>query len=474
MERLRFDAADQSCFAALSGDRNPLHVDAVAARRLLTGRPVVHGVHTLLKLLEGWPPADLPGTGEDWRIEAEFLNPVSVGDVAEVTYDRDDAGTPRAVATVAGLAGCRAFLRTRAEPATPAASPSDVDEEAITVGELALDREPQAWGGRRQVLALPEARFDAPFPAACSQLGERRVAAIALLSTYVGMVCPGLHSVFSSLVVEPGATKHDGRVRFHVQRYDPRFRLMLVAFDGVVRGQLKAFVRAPAQVQPGVDDLRAHVAPGEFAGTVHWVLGGSRGLGELAAKLLAAGGAHVCLSYAAGHDDAARVVQEIADAGAPVATARRLDLLHGGCDDWLREAPWPDAVWYFATPRIYRKRAATFDAAVLDEFLKFYVYRFDELCCALEAAAEGRLVRVFHPSTVFIDERPKGMTEYAMAKVAAEVLIADLSRTLRHVRPVSRRLPRLSTDQTAGLAAGAAASNVEVLLPVLREVLAPG
>lgn len=474
MERLRFDAADQSCFAALSGDRNPLHVDAVAARRLLTGRPVVHGVHTLLKLLEGWPPADLPGTSDDWRIEAEFLNPLSVGDVAGVAYDRDDTGTPRAVATVAGLAGCRAYLRTCGVPATPASSPAGADEEAITVGELALDREPQDWAGRRQMVALPEARFDAQFPVACSHLGERRVAAIALLSTYVGMVCPGLHSVFSSLVVEPGAPGHDGRVHFHVQRYDPRFRLMLVAFDGVVRGQLKAFVRTPAQPQAGVDDLRTHVAPGEFAGTVHWVLGGSRGLGELAAKLLAAGGARVCLSYAAGRDDAARVVQEIAEAGAPAAIARQMDLLHGGCDDWLHELPWPDAVWYFATPRIYRKRAAAFDAAVLDEFLQFYVHRFEQLCRTLEAAAEGRTVRVFHPSTAFIEERPKGMTEYAMAKVAAEVLIADLSRTLRHVRPVSRRLPRLATDQTAGLLAGGAASNVEVMLPVLRQVLAPG
>lgn len=108
MERLSFDAADQSCSAALSGDRNPLHVDALAARRLLTGRPVVHGVHTLLRLLDRWPAVGFVGTGDDWRIEAEFLNPLSVGDVAEVRYGRDDTGTPRAIATVNGLDGCGA------------------------------------------------------------------------------------------------------------------------------------------------------------------------------------------------------------------------------------------------------------------------------------------------------------------------------------------------------------------------------
>jgi hypothetical protein len=80
-------------------------------------------------------------------------------------------------------------------------------------------------------------------------------------------------------------------------------------------------------------------------------------------------------------------------------------------------------------------------------------------------------VVVFYPSTVFVDERPKGMTEYAMAKAAAEVLIADLAKRLRHVQPVAHRLPRLATDQTAGLFAAGGDGNAQVLLPVMRELL---
>ena len=461
-----FGSADQQRFAALSGDRNPLHVDPVAARRLLTGRPVVHGVHTLLRVLDGWADAVLP---QRWRIEAEFLNPLSVGDGADMALDNDDAGEPRAVASVAGLACCRITLRT-AEPAAAAPAPAR-DVEAIAIGDSPFDREPQAWVGRQQAIALPGARFDGDFPVACARLGERRVAAIALLSSYVGMVCPGLHSVFSTLLVEAGDNGGD-RLVFRVQRYDPRFRLFVIAFDGAVRGQIKAFVRAPAQAQPDVAELRAMLVPGEFAGSVHWVIGGSRGLGEVVAKLLAAGGARVCLSYASGAADAQRVVQEIGAAGAPAATARQLDLLQGGFDNWLHEAPWPEAVWYFATPRIFRKRAAVFDEAVLDELLHFYVRRYAQLCVALEGAASGRSVRVFCPSTAFVDERPKGMTEYTMAKAAAEVLTADLARTLRQVKPIAHRLPRLATDQTAGLITSRSASNAEALLPVIRSVMA--
>ncbi len=463
---LTFSGADQERFAALSGDRNPMHLDPIAARRLLTGRQVVHGVHTLLCLLER-RPHDWPDAA--WRLEAEFLNPLSVGDEAAVAFDHGEDGAPQALASVQGLVACRVSLRGAPAPLPGLAIAADA--EVLQTGAHPLDREPTAWVGRQQRLPLPAADFAADFPRACARLGERRVAAMALLSTYVGMACPGLHSVFSSLTLEPAEGPSDV-LRFEVKRYDARFRLFVIAFDGLVRGDIKAFLRAPAQAQASMAELRALLRPDEFAGATHWIIGGSRGLGELVAKLLAAGGGRACLSYASGALDAERVVQEIAAAGAPAATPRRLDLLTEGFDEWLRATPWPDAVWYFATPRIYRKRAQVFDAALFDEFVHFYVRRFEALCQALEAAADGRTVRVFYPSTVFIDERPKGMTEYAMAKAAAEVLIADLARTLRWVKPVAHRLPRLATDQTAGLSAAGGSSNAQALLPLLRELMA--
>ncbi len=467
LARRRYGVADQQRFASLSGDHNPMHVDAVAARRLITGRPVVHGVHTLLTALEAWPA---PWPSAAWRVDADFLNPVSVDESVDFTLDVT-APSPTVVATVDGLVCCRATLRAVDAARSPLPLlPPDGEAEALAATAVPLDREPAAWVGRRQFLPLPGADVAAAFPVVTARVGARATAAFALLSTYVGMVCPGLHSVFSALSAEAGDSAAEG-LSFEVRRYDPRLRLFTVVFDGVLRGELRAFMRAPAQPQPGMAELRAHVAPDAFGGTRHWVIGGSRGLGELVAKLAAAGGGHVTLSHATGAADAARVVQEIRAAGTGDAEARPLDLQQDDAiDAWVRQAPWPDAVWYFATPRIFRKKAALFDPATFDDFLLFYVHRFEALCQALEAASGGRPVVVFYPSTVFVEERPRGMTEYAMAKAAAEVLIADLAKRLRHVKPVARRLPRLATDQTAGVLAGGTQGNVEVLLPLLREL----
>ncbi len=54
--------ADQLAFAALSGDYNPMHVDALAARRTQAGAPVVHGMHALLWALDALAAAELIGT----------------------------------------------------------------------------------------------------------------------------------------------------------------------------------------------------------------------------------------------------------------------------------------------------------------------------------------------------------------------------------------------------------------------------
>ena len=52
MSTWRVDEAAQRAFADLSGDHNPIHLDALVARRTPFGRVAVHGMHLLLDALE--------------------------------------------------------------------------------------------------------------------------------------------------------------------------------------------------------------------------------------------------------------------------------------------------------------------------------------------------------------------------------------------------------------------------------------
>ena len=462
--RHRFSAADQERFGSLSGDHNPLHMDPVAARRLVTGRAVVHGIHTLLHMLEVLP--DLV----DWpqgQIECEFLSPVCVDDEVVIAAAQGLDGALVFIASVEALPCTRITLTSR----QLATKPLPLASEAHTTprSSTPLERAPESWIAQHLRLDLPGCSFAPHFPRACAQLGERRVAALALLSYFVGMVCPGQHSIFASLVIRAGNASDS--LDFHVRSFHSKYRQFQIEFGGCICGEIKAFVRTPPQEQPITADLLEGIRAHEFEGRNAWVIGGSRGLGELAAKILGAGGADVTLTYSTGAADAHRVAEDINQSGRGRAKARRLDIAHEDFESWVQASAAPDAVLYFATPRIYRKKPSEFQPALLSEFLDFYVFKLESLCRALERHTNDHPFTLFNPSTVFIEDRPKGMAEYSIAKAAAEVLVAELPRWLRHVRVINRRLPRLSTDQTATLFGNSPTSNLDVLLPLVREVM---
>jgi acyl dehydratase len=58
-------------------DRNPMHMDPIAARRMLTGRQVVHGIHYLITAFEYWKNDN---NSYPVSVDCSFTNPISVGD----------------------------------------------------------------------------------------------------------------------------------------------------------------------------------------------------------------------------------------------------------------------------------------------------------------------------------------------------------------------------------------------------------
>jgi hypothetical protein len=322
--------------------------------------------------------------------------------------------------------------------------------------------------GRLAFATAPEA-VAALFPAASGWLGERRVAALAATTLMVGMVCPGLHSMYSSLTLEAceePALRNDGLV-FRVIRTDPRFRSVRASVaGGGWAGAVESFARLPPVKQASTRALLGAVAPSEFAGAFAVIVGGSRGLGELTAKLLAAGGAKVVVAYRVGASEAEAVASDIRAAG-------------GACDTLVYDASLPagpqlaglDAApthaYYFATPSIFKAQSALFARERMNAFLDVYVDGFYDLAQALRAGRSD--ISLFYPSSVYVAERPRGMIEYAMAKAAGETLCAEMNAAWAPAHVTVERLPRLLTDQTAQVTETRLPSPVECLVPAVRE-----
>jgi NAD(P)-dependent dehydrogenase (short-subunit alcohol dehydrogenase family) len=255
-------------------------------------------------------------------------------------------------------------------------------------------------------------------------------------------------------------------IAFRTVRADERFRRvdMTVAGDGL-SGQVSTFVRSPTIEAPSFAQLGGHVTLGEFAGAKALVVGGSRGVGALTAKLLAAGGAQVVVTYARGRSDAESLCSEINAAyGTGVCSALALDAMQSVAPQLAGVKA--THLYYCATPQIFVQKSAVFVPALYAEFSRVYVEAFYETCMAV---MDG-VLSALYPSSIAVTARPEGMTEYSMAKAAGEMLCADMQQAVPNLRIVINRLPRILTDQTATVATAESADPIGVMLPLVRDV----
>jgi hypothetical protein len=461
-----FAMADQTRFAALSGDRNPMHLDPVVARRTPAGAPVVHGVHTLLWALDVLARSDA-GKKPVRRLIARFKRFIAVGEAVAIAATKRTEASAWLDLSVSGLTSAQIAVDF-GDPVPMADAPSG---ETICAPATALDLafdEMDGLAGRLAFATPPEA-LAAMFPAASDWLGPRRLAALAATTLMVGMVCPGLHSMFSSLIVDAcdEPKPQDDHLGFRVIRTDPRFRMVRMSVaGGGWAGAVEAFARLPPVPQAPSHTLRGVVGPAEFAGSLALVVGGSRGLGEAASKLLGAGGAKVVITYRVGVGEAEAVASDIRAAGGSCETLA-YDASEPAETQLAKLNAAPTHAYYFATPAIFKAQSALFERERLSAFLDVYVDGFYDLARTLRARRSD--VSLFYPSSVYVAERPRGMIEYAMAKAAGETLCAEMNMGWAPTHVTVERLPRLLTDQTAAVTETRLPSSVGVLVPVVRE-----
>jgi hypothetical protein len=466
----RFNWADQLRFAELSGDTNPMHIDALAARRTQAGAPVVHGVHAVLWALNRLAgDSDLSGLSGVTVALNRFIyldRPV----VVQVTRQTETSITAEVAAD--GVTVITLLLKLGGRGAAAAQDAflgfgsANLACTAETPEEL---REAKGW-----LDPVPVAGGLADcFPALTRVIGSERIIGLALLSTLVGMACPGLHSIFTAFQVEflDGVPDRSG-IGFYVRVADQRFRVVRMAVGGNgLRGNVSAFVRMPPLTLPSMAALVDLVAAEEFAGQRVLIVGGSRGLGAMSARLVAAGGGQVLLTYARGAADAEVVAADIrAYRGDAACSVGELDVTRDITPQLAAMGRF-SGLLYFATPQIRRQKPAVFVADVHAEFFHYYVQAFLDLTTLLLASDSEAKLDVLYPSSVAVVERPEDMTEYAMAKAAGEVLATDLAAANPRLHLVMDRLGRLPTDQNATVVQADFDDPVATMLPLLRKTL---
>jgi acyl dehydratase/NAD(P)-dependent dehydrogenase (short-subunit alcohol dehydrogenase family) len=459
-----FALADLVAFAELSGDFNPLHVNPVAARRTQLGECVAHGIFVLLWALDRLQIH----TGSNWqwtRISARFLRPVRASARIVASAKIKNAGEISLAISEAGRVLCQCELTWACANHQPGRVSIALDELPRREKPVQLDLADAMKAGGILDLYWPARQGKALFPALAGAQRPDSLAAMLAMTRVIGMKVPGEHSVFIQFdfTFEP---QSDAKQPFtyRVAEYRKSSRRLGIAVESSAgRGMLWALFRPAPVVQPVMATITQRVLPRRFQGRRIIVIGGSRGLGELGAKVLAAGGAEVALSYRMGGDDAHRVVADIVASGGR-AVAFQLDIAEAGWEANLSaNCTGFDHLGYFATPPLVEGDGRTLDEDLFKKFFAVYAAGLVKVVQWLARSTSGKFA-LFNASTVAVQSPPLRNLEYAAAKAASEACSRWLAGAYPRAHIHVAQFPRLNTDQTASFLSAGEHDNLETVL----------
>jgi 3-oxoacyl-[acyl-carrier protein] reductase len=265
----------------------------------------------------------------------------------------------------------------------------------------------------------------------------------SLLSPFVGMCIPGKFATFLDFVtqfrgpVESGKTYAlKGRVAFKSSSAST-IGLDLVA-AAEAEGEEPCFtsratvrINQPPVKMPSIGSLKTEALDLDLAGRVALITGGSRGIGETIAKLLALHGARVAINYLHGRDEAQRIAHEIAEHGAQAITVQ------GDVADQAQVRGFVQRVQEeYGTIDILVNNAVSDFSGTDFENLRWEDVQKDLdvivkgafLCCQeviplMTAQGRGKIINL---GTLATDVPPPGQSKYVIAKSA----LVGLTRSL--------------------------------------------
>ena len=247
-------------------------------------------MHLLIWLLDSIK-AQFPDISGLSALKVRFREPVYLGQRVDAAMINQSSDVIRA-AVLAGSGKALELTASFGPPRTVVAAHSLTAKQVPRSAEPRDLRLEEVANESGQISFAPTcSALGTAFPHAAGLVGAERVAALACTSFLVGMVAPGRHSIYGGLSVELAEADGSAQLNFVVTSVDARMRRVLLRIDGGgLIGTIDAFGRVPPVAQCSMDLASSFVDPGEFDGSVALIIGGSRGLGEVTANLIAAGG----------------------------------------------------------------------------------------------------------------------------------------------------------------------------------------
>lgn len=288
---------------------------------------------------------------------------------------------------------------------------------------------------------------------------------MAALSSIVGMMLPGLHSIFVSLKIELGRENVQNFNSIKIIKADKRFQIVDIrAAADNTNSYIRAIVRAKPVESISSDELSKLLKSESNINKKILVIGGSRGLGSITVKILSLLGCAVTFTYAKGKEDAMRLKDEISQFNKNIQCVE-YDINNNDIKEFYKFNP--EYIFYFPTPKIFVKRKKSFEDSLYKNFHFYYVEAFKQI---YKKSVVNGVKGIFYPSSIAIEDSTVEMPEYVKAKIEGENLCKKLS-DYGNTSILVKRLPRTHTDQTATNLNIKSENSFDIMMPIIKEFI---
>ena len=455
----KFNLNDQSSFAEISGDYNPVHLDNLIARRSIFGEIIVHGMHLVLWAIN----EQLIENNYKYlsRIKVNFLKGVILGNEVKYKWQNKEKNT-------FGNIFVNENLAVKIELYWSQFYKKDlIPINSLPPKELSIEVDMNFFSNKVEHLDLffPKEKIINLFPNLIKKLNPTQISTLLASTRLIGNKCPGLNSIFTKIDINFEKSFPIENFEYQLRRYDERFGLAKLLFKSPnSEGFITAFERPKPVIQKSYKIVQSLIRNDEFNKIKALVIGGSRGLGEVATKILCAGGANVTATYYSGKKESEIISREINSSSGEL-NFKFFDVTKKGLPFCSNKY---DLVIYMATPFITTSESEEFNQKLFKNFCEYYLFGFSNLCDLLSLESE---TKVLYPSSIYVDQVPFNLVEYCAAKAAGENLCISLEKHKKNLKVFSPRFNRLETDQTSSLLPQNLDDSILILLNAIRETL---
>lgn len=437
---------DQIEFAKISKDYNDIHLEKNIARKLIFGQQIVHGVNiliTALKLLKNY-------NKKIRVISCEFKEPIFL--YKKITFFKIENNSSTTI-----------LVKSNKEIKTIISINNDI-HNIYKNDSIKLDN-----SKKNKKILINRNKFLVPknYLGLKKFFSEVQIKEILSLSFFIGIIYPGKYSLIAGLHIDFRQNLiANSNISFSVIKIDQRINKSIIEFQGNIIGNIFAFsYKIP--IFKNIEKLKKKIRPiNTLKNKSSLIIGGSRGLGEITSKILSILGSKIYLTYYMGKIEATKIKDDIQKIVKNECKIIKLNMLDKKFITKIKDISNIDYIFYFASPKILNSNF--FDIKLFNNYKKIYCDNFYKICKTLNSKSKKK-IKVFYPSTIFLDYKIKKFREYVKAKSHGEKIVKKINKQFKNINVCSIRLPEMNTSQNISILKRNKIDNEKIMTSIIKD-----